>query len=391
MLPIAKRGVPMVDVFISYSRSDKEAVGRLAKKIESEGYKVWWDAELPPHKSYGEVITAKIEDAKAAIVVWSPEAAKSEWVRAEADMARNYRKLVQTALGDIIPPLPFNQIQFADIGDWQGEDDHPGWAKVMVSLRELCGEREPIAAASAVGAEPAPVVPPAPTPAPAPAPDAVAASPKVADSNPEPTPVQNFAAATPGSGSGQPSSSPKWPIFAGLGCAGLASLVTIALVMIGAGTSEEAAEAPPIALVGPSGGDAGSGAGPSESDTSGNPGSTPPTLRTEPQPQTQPQVQAAPASQTFTGALNQGASATHMVNLNAGMSYMIVAGCDVDCSDIDMQIYDENGNMIDEDVLDDDVPVLEVTPIRNAQFRLEIGMYACSIAPCGYQINVEGN
>ena len=79
----------MVDVFISYSRTDLAAVTRLAEAVEAEGYDVWWDADLPPHLSYGEVITNKIGDCKAAIVVWSKESAASEWVRAEADMARN--------------------------------------------------------------------------------------------------------------------------------------------------------------------------------------------------------------------------------------------------------------------------------------------------------------
>lgn len=50
---------------------------------------MWWDKELPPHLSYGDVITEKIAAAKAAVVVRSATAAKSEWVRAEADMARN--------------------------------------------------------------------------------------------------------------------------------------------------------------------------------------------------------------------------------------------------------------------------------------------------------------
>lgn len=131
----------MVDVFISYSRADQSQVARLAQAIEAEGYSVWWDKELPPHLSYGDVITEKIAQAKAAVVVWSHTAAKSEWVRAEADMARNQKKLVQTALGEVMPPLPFNQIQFAEIGDWQGEPDHPGWRKVKASLLDLCGER----------------------------------------------------------------------------------------------------------------------------------------------------------------------------------------------------------------------------------------------------------
>lgn len=152
----------MVDVFISYSRTDQALVALLARAVEAEGYDLWWDAELPPHKSYGDVITEMIGRAKAAIVVWSAEAVKSEWVRAEADMARNQRKLVQTALDNAVPPLPFNQIQYAELTGWRGEPDHPGWRKVRASLAELCGP----------GAEPrvAPMPPPLPSVAPAVAP-----------------------------------------------------------------------------------------------------------------------------------------------------------------------------------------------------------------------------
>ena len=158
----------MVDVFISYSRANRELVCRLAEAIGRLGYVVWWDEELPAHLSYGEVITEKIGEAKATLVVWSAESAASEWVRAEADMARNQKKLIQTAIGDCTPPLPFNQIQYAAIGDWTGEADHPGWRKARASLAALCG--------------PAPAETACPTPGPAitaPAPiPAAAASPR---------------------------------------------------------------------------------------------------------------------------------------------------------------------------------------------------------------------
>ena len=156
----------MVDVFISYSRTDLAAVTRLAEAVEAAGYDVWWDADLPPHMSYGDVITAKIGAAKAAIVVWSSASVQSEWVRAEADVARNQKKLIQTALDDVMPPLPFNQIQYAEIRDWQGEPDHPGWRKVKVSLAELCGRPEPTRPSPAAQEQRAawPVAPP-PTPA----------------------------------------------------------------------------------------------------------------------------------------------------------------------------------------------------------------------------------
>lgn len=144
----------MVDVFISYSRDNRDRVAEIAKAVAAAGYDIWWDAELPPHKSYGDVITEKIGSAKAAIVVWSHASAQSEWVRAEADVARNQKKLVQTAIDDVMPPLPFNQIQFAELADWHGEADHRGWRKVLMSLEELCGPAS------------APVSAPAPTPVP---------------------------------------------------------------------------------------------------------------------------------------------------------------------------------------------------------------------------------
>jgi hypothetical protein len=129
----------MVDLFISYARADRELVRRLAEAVTALGYAVWWDKELPAHLSYGEVITQKIGEAKATLVVWSRDSAASEWVRAEADMARNQKKLIQTAIDDCTPPLPFNQIQYAALGDWTGEADHSGWRKVRTSLAALCG------------------------------------------------------------------------------------------------------------------------------------------------------------------------------------------------------------------------------------------------------------
>ncbi|MGV7120736.1 YARHG domain-containing protein [Sphingopyxis sp. 550A] len=148
----------MVDVFISYSRDNKARVAEIANAVAAAGYDVWWDAELPPHRSYGDVITEKIGSAKAAIVVWSQTSAQSEWVRAEADVARNQKKLVQTSIDDVMPPLPFNQIQFAELADWNGEPDHRGWRKVLMSLEELCGrEAAPVAASQPAPPGPAPV------------------------------------------------------------------------------------------------------------------------------------------------------------------------------------------------------------------------------------------
>lgn len=155
----------MSDVFISYSRDDLESVSKIAAAVKEAGYDLWWDKDLPPHLSYTEVIQEKIGGAKAVIVVWSADASKSEWVRAEADMARNQNKLVQTSIDDGMPPLPFNQIQYASLSDWNGETEHPAWHKVLLSLTDLVG-REDIAPPKQAPArkEKAPAPPPVPEP-----------------------------------------------------------------------------------------------------------------------------------------------------------------------------------------------------------------------------------
>src|SRR4029453_11074428 len=102
-------------VFISYARSSEEVANSLAEALRGAGYSVWRDDELPAHRSYAEVIEERLKSAKAVVVLWSAEAAKSQWVRAEADTARGTGTLVQASVDGTLPPIPFNQIQCADL------------------------------------------------------------------------------------------------------------------------------------------------------------------------------------------------------------------------------------------------------------------------------------
>jgi adenylate cyclase len=87
------------------------------------------------------VIEERLKSAKAVVVLWSLEAAKSQWVRAEADTARSAGTLVQASLDGTVPPLPFNQIQCADLKDWDGNNGTSGWRKLTASIEALAGPR----------------------------------------------------------------------------------------------------------------------------------------------------------------------------------------------------------------------------------------------------------
>jgi adenylate cyclase len=139
----------MSDVFISYAREDEAQAKALAEALRAQGYRAWRDDELPAHRTYAEVIEERLNSAEAVVVLWSADARTSQWVRAEADTARNRGTLIQVSLDGTIPPIPFNQIQCADLNGCESPLTAPGWAKLVGSLEALAGvgthadERQP--------------------------------------------------------------------------------------------------------------------------------------------------------------------------------------------------------------------------------------------------------
>ena len=125
------------DIFVSYARSAEPYAKIVAEALRKCGYSVWWDDDLPAHRAYSEVIEERLNGSKAVLVIWSREGAKSEWVRAEADVARHAHKLVQLSVDGVIPPMPFNQIQCPALLDWSGSTEAPVWRKIESSIAEL--------------------------------------------------------------------------------------------------------------------------------------------------------------------------------------------------------------------------------------------------------------
>ena len=125
------------DVFISYARPSEAEAHSIAEALREKGFSVWRDDELPAHRAYSDVIEERLKSAKAVVVIWSAESAKSHWVRAEADSAREAGTLVQARLDSALPPMPFNQIQCADLSDWNRDTSSPGWHKLESSVAAL--------------------------------------------------------------------------------------------------------------------------------------------------------------------------------------------------------------------------------------------------------------
>jgi adenylate cyclase len=145
-------------VFISYARTGEAAMHRVSEALRAAGHDVWTDAELPAHRAYAEVIEERLGAADAVVVLWSAAAEKSQWVRAEAEYARERGRLVQAALDERLPPMPFNQIQCADLKAWKGDRRSAQWRKVLQSLEHLAPQPQASAPPSPAASD----APPAP-------------------------------------------------------------------------------------------------------------------------------------------------------------------------------------------------------------------------------------
>jgi hypothetical protein len=73
----------MSDVYISYTHSDRDFVNRLVEDLEQAGLTVFFDQKIPAGASWADSLTKAIESARFLLVVLSPAAVASEWIRQE--------------------------------------------------------------------------------------------------------------------------------------------------------------------------------------------------------------------------------------------------------------------------------------------------------------------
>lgn len=149
----------MADLFISYSRHDRDRIERLAAMLERAGWSVWWDRRIHAGNSFDKVIETAIDEARAVIAAWSESAVASDWVRAEAAYALETGKLIPVRLDAATPPLRFRHVQTIDLSNWKGGEGEEAARALIADIAAMLG-----APGSAAGP-----VSPAPVPTPRPA------------------------------------------------------------------------------------------------------------------------------------------------------------------------------------------------------------------------------
>jgi TIR domain len=83
------------------------------------------------------VIEKELESAKAVIVLWSEDSIQSDWVRAEADLAKVSNKLVPLAIKPVRPPLGFGALHTLQLYDWDGSPNADVFQALLKALVAL--------------------------------------------------------------------------------------------------------------------------------------------------------------------------------------------------------------------------------------------------------------
>ena len=145
----------MSDVFISYGRADRTSAHRLARRLEDQGWSVWWDREIPSGELYDDVIEAAIAAASCVVVLWSEDSVKSRWVRTEAEEGATREVLVPALLDDVSIPLSFRRIQAARLVGWDGTEADAGFQQLLGDISRMLGTAvEPMQEPNGVSAKP---------------------------------------------------------------------------------------------------------------------------------------------------------------------------------------------------------------------------------------------
>jgi hypothetical protein len=128
------------DIFVSYSREDRDAIRTLATHLAARGWSVWWDRHILAGKDFDEVLEAELDKARAVVVVWSVHSVGSRWVKAEAGEGLKRGLLVPIQIDATPPPLSFRNIQTVSFAGLPLAADSPAFDDLVEALTALIGD-----------------------------------------------------------------------------------------------------------------------------------------------------------------------------------------------------------------------------------------------------------
>ncbi len=127
----------MADIFISYSRNDRDRCTVIRDILEKLKVSVWFDAGIGAGSSFDREIEREIDAAKALLVLWTEESVESDWVRNEARTGKERSGLIAVQLRPCTLPLEFRAVQADVLPEGAEGTDNAIWLGILERVGEL--------------------------------------------------------------------------------------------------------------------------------------------------------------------------------------------------------------------------------------------------------------
>ncbi|MGD8321769.1 MAG: S1C family serine protease [Gemmatimonadota bacterium] len=88
----------------------------------------------------------------------------------------------------------------------------------------------------------------------------------------------------------------------------------------------------------------------------------------------------------YTDELDEGDSNTVTLDFTTTGRYLIAGVCDIDCTDLDLDILDVTGEVAVQDVEPDSRPTLVVDVMHTGTYKVHVYMVSCGVEPCVYTL-----
>lgn len=113
-----------MDAFLSHNRADKDVARQLGAQLTLAGAYVWFDDwEVRAGDSIVGKVNDALADAEAVILLWSANAKRSNWVRAELEAAiarateEQTFRIISVRLDDAELPALLRPLKWVDLSD----------------------------------------------------------------------------------------------------------------------------------------------------------------------------------------------------------------------------------------------------------------------------------
>ncbi len=127
----------MSDIFISYSSKDRTKTRALVKVLESKGWSVWWDKNIPPGERFIKAINEALDNAKCIVVLWSENSIKSDWVFEEALEGKNRKILIPAKIDSVEIPFGFRVNHTVNLSRWSRGSSAASIQELIKAIEKL--------------------------------------------------------------------------------------------------------------------------------------------------------------------------------------------------------------------------------------------------------------